>query len=454
MSYARVRLQFAALLPLMMAASALAAQNAPVEIPAATPLPVQLGQHVPMKKGEPLECHLLYPVYAGNQLAIPAGSVVRGTVVALNPDRSERIHARLWGDFTPFHIPVVHFDQIVLSDGTVQQIVSDNATDGAPVMHLSPPESGPPRSLIGQEIDQLKKSAKRTIALVTTPGRTDRLVQMFYKQLPYHPERIESATLWTATLAQPLTLTSDEVPRNTNSDSAAAVPTSGKPTQTDPDDKSAWRIRAYLAQTISSATEKPGNTFEAVVAEPVFNPDHTLVIPQGSLLIGTITKAAPSRSFARGGKLRFDFRELRLPGAPPQHVQGALSAVNASKSQPLQIDSEGGMQPEAKNRVIVPLVLTLLAGRALDDDGNAVGNAAIGSNGFGMIGRVIGMAGGSRGLAAGIGFYGAGLSFYERWLVHGKDVSFVKNTRIEVTTIPSGNPFPATESQPSAVEKH
>src|SRR5580658_1993474 len=110
------------------------AQQALVQVPPATPLPIQLGKHVPMKKGEPLKGYLLYPVYAENRLVIPAGSMLLGNVVKLNPDRSHRIHSRLWGDFTPFHIPVVQFDQLVLADGSVQPVVSQNATDGAPVL--------------------------------------------------------------------------------------------------------------------------------------------------------------------------------------------------------------------------------------------------------------------------------------------------------------------------------
>jgi hypothetical protein len=86
-------------------------QQALVQVPRSTPLPIQLGKHVPMKKGEPLQAYLLYPVYAENRLVIPAGSALRGKVVKLNADRSHRIHSRLWGDFTPFHIPVVQFDR-------------------------------------------------------------------------------------------------------------------------------------------------------------------------------------------------------------------------------------------------------------------------------------------------------------------------------------------------------
>jgi hypothetical protein len=450
-----------ALLSLIATASALVAQEKSVQVPAGTPLPVQLGQHVPMKKGEPLDCHLLYPVYAKDKLAIPAGSILRGRVITLNPDRSRRIHARLWGDFTPFHVPVVHFDQLVLPDGTVQQVASSDATNGAPVLHLSTPASKGSHSFLSRQLAQVKERAKDTVKLVTAPGRKDRLVQLLYRQLPYHPERIEATTMWTVTLTQPLLVKQEEVSKTAkrNSELASAVspkphPKSPAQAKTASEDKSAWHLSAYLQQTISSADEKKGDTFQAVVAEPVFKPDHTLAVPEGSILVGTITQAKPARSFGRAGKLRFDFRELKLPGAPSQQVQGTLAGADASKAQQLRIDSEGGVQPQPQNRIIVPVVLTFLAGRALDDDGNFAGNAAVSSNGFGIIGRVVGIISGSRYLAAGIGFYAAGLSVYNRWLVRGQNVSFGKNTRVEVTTIPSRNPLPPAALQQNPSERH
>jgi hypothetical protein len=171
-------------------------------------------------------------------------------------------------------------------------------------------------------------------------------------------------------------------------------------------------------------------------------------------LVGTITQSKIARSFGRAGKLRFDFRELKLPGAASRPVEGTLAGANTVKSEKLKIDSEGGVQPQPQNRVIVPLVLTFLAGRALDDDGNFTANAAVSSNGFGIIGRVVGIVSGSRYLAAGIGYYAAALSVYERWLVHGQNVAFVKNTRIEVTMIPSRNPISQTTPQKNSSERH
>jgi hypothetical protein len=58
------------------------------------------------------------------------------------------------------------------------------------------------------------------------------------------------------------------------------------------------------------------------------------------------------------------------------------------------------------------------------------------SNGFGLIGRVVGVAAGNYNVAAGLGYYAAALSIYENFLRPGRDVVFPKNTRIEIMTNP------------------
>jgi hypothetical protein len=421
----------AVLLPALLPAL-LRGEPTTVQIAAGTPLSVELLQHKPMKDGERLECRLLYPIYVENRIALPVGSVLRGTVIGLNRDRSRRIHARLRGDFTPFRIPVVRFDQLQLADGTLQALASDSATDGVPVLHLSTPAAQKKGSFLSRQVAAAKQRVKETAALITAPGRGDRLVQFIYTQLPYHPQRIDTGTTWTVALAEPLSVKQTEgMPAH---DATAGV-----------NEGQEWQLRAYLQQTISSANEKTGDMFQAFVAEPVFNADHSLAVPEGSLLIGEITQTKPARSFGRKGKLRFRFRELKLPGGFSQPVQGTLAGVDANKAEDLQIDSEGGIQQRSQNKVIVPLVLTLLAGRAFDDDGSQLGHSAVASNGFGIVGRVVGIVASSRNVAAGIGIYGAALSFYDLWIARGHDVVFVKNTRIEVTTAPGRNPIAAAK---------
>ena len=441
----RALLPFLASLTLLIASARLRAQQAVVQVPASTPLPVQLTRHVPMKNGAPLEGYLPYSVYVENRIAIPAGSVLRGRVVKLTPDKSRRIHSMLRGDFTPFHIPVVQFDQLLLPDKRVQPIASQNATDGAPVLHLCAAVPGRRRPFLAQQIDRLKQQGKDTVALFAAPGRSDRFVQYIYRQLPYHPERIESGTAWTVTLAQPLSLARNASVGDLTSGKDSLSRQVGVPKLHD----RTWQLHAYLEETISSAKEKAGDTFEAVVAEPILDTGHSLVIPQGSQLVGTVTRAKRARWFGRSGQLRFKFSELKLPNGFSQRVDGTLAGADMAKSSDLQIDSEGGVQSTPKSRAIVPLALTFLAGRALDDDGSLAGNSAVASNGFGIVGRVVGIAASSRNLAAGIGFYGAALAFDERCVARGQDVVFSKNTRIEVTALPSRSLFHTAEVQQS-----
>ncbi len=414
-------------------------QTVSIQIPATTPLSVQLLHHVPMKTGEALEGRLLYPIYAENRIALPVGTVLRGRVVQLDSDHSRRVQARLRGDFTPFRTSVVQFNQLVLPDGTVQPIESDRATDGVAVLHLSPPPGQKKRSFLGEQLAQEKQRLKETAALFTAPGKGDRLVQFIYTQLPYHPQRIEAGTTWTVELTRPLNLSVSEHPP-LGSD-GAVVPGNGKEAAAGPAEQDkGWHLHAYLLRTISSAKAKPGDTFQAFVADPVFNSDHALVVPEGSLMIGEITQAKAARSFGRQGKLRFRFRELKLPGGFTQPVEGTLAGIDSNKKENLKIDSEGGVQQQSQNRVIVPLALTFLAGRAFDTDENQIVNRAVSSNGFGIMGRLAGILADSRNVAAGIGFYAAALSVYDLWLAHGHDVAFVKNTRVEITTMPGRSP--------------
>jgi hypothetical protein len=406
-------------------------QTTSVEVPARTPMSIQLLQHVPMKTGESLKCRLLYPVYVDNQIAIPTATTLTGTVIKLDADRSHRIHARLRGDFTPFHTPVVRFDELVLPDGEREPMVSDLATGGAPILRLSPAPGAKKGSIVSRQIATEKQRVKDAAAQITAPGRGDRLVQFLYTQLPYHPERIETGTAWTVELERPLQLRITD-PRSEDHDRAAPP---------GPSAVTEWRLRAYLQETISSADRKTGDTFQAVVSEPVLNAEHAVVVPQGSVLMGEITQTKPARSFGRQGKLRFRFRQLKLPTGFTQPVEGTLAGVDADKSANLQIDPEGGIAPKPQNRVLLPFVLTLFASRGLDEDDNRFFNGAVASNGFGIVGRVVGIVATSRNVAAGIGFYGAALAFYDLCLARGHNVVFVKNTRIEVTTTPARGPM-------------
>jgi hypothetical protein len=221
-----------------------------------------------------------------------------------------------------------------------------------------------------------------------------------------------------------------------------------QPTQPTSDQKapatstlSAWIIQAYLRDQITSRTAKTGQPVHAIVAEPVYNSDHTVAVPVGAMLIGAVTRTKPARSFARAGSLGFNFSELVLPDGETRNVQSAITGTDAASTANLAMDSEGKLAPKPQDKIIVPLLLALLATRPLDDDGvGQLGKNFVGANGFGLAARIIVLAGTSPNVATGIGAYGTAVSLYRRWIAHGMDVTFARSTRLTIEATPRSSP--------------
>ena len=416
------RSAFALLIGLAASAAAQSTTSS-VVIPTGTPLQVKLQQHRPAKTG-PIRTQLVYPVYAGDVLALPAGTEVSGQVTGFKPNTPLRTDARLNGDFTPYSKPVVQFESATLPGGTAVSFSATPATDGAPLIHLAPRPARPRRAFIKQEIALVKDQLHDTLQAVTTPGRGDRLLQLLYHQLPYHPQRIEAGTSWVCELTSPLTIPAADLP--------SASPAAARPNPAAKGTEQKLLLHTYLNQKLTSVSARPGDSFSATVAQPVQWAERGTIVPEGAKLLGVVTRARPAKSFGRSGVLRFNFRQLELAGNNPQNVTAAITGADSSAADNLQLDPEGGVTHRPQSRIIVPLAMVFLASRPLSDDWSPAGGATVGSNGLGLVGRVVGIASTSRNLAAGIGFYGTAVSVYRRWIRHGSDISFGKDTRIDV----------------------
>ena len=180
-----------------------------------------------------------------------------------------------------------------------------------------------------------------------------------------------------------------------------------------------------------SETSKSGQSITAVIAEPIFNPNHTIAIPQGATLVCQVTRAKPARRFGRTGVLSFNFSRLTLPNAETQTVETRLTG--ADSAQDITLNSEGQAKSKPQDKLSIPLALALLASRPLDRDcghrngcsGNSAGKSGVGgAAGLGLIGTIVGIAGGSPYAAAGIGYWGAARAFYSRWIARGEKIAF------------------------------
>ncbi len=413
-------------------------------LPGGTPLAVRIDDHLPLRNGQPVRAQLIYPIFDNDKLLLPKDTVVTGSVVELRNDRSRRIRAGMGGDFTPFHKPVVRFTSIVLTDGTSIPFASNDAFEGAPIFRAvaTPPAKG---GFLSRQFDGLLTVVRSDVAIITGPEKADRFVQFIYTQIPYHPQRIDKGTAWTIETSHSVEIPAEPAPP------ALAVAAPPKrhfweeplpPADPEKTDNGSWIVQANLDEPISSETSKTGQTIKATVAEPVFNSDHTIAIPQGSTLIGAVTRAKPARKFGRTGVLTFSFGQLQVPHEETRIVETRLTGADSPRD--IALNSEGQAKSKPQDKISLPILLAIMASRPLDQDegkigggGNMLGkNAVGGAAGLGLVGTLISLTGISPNAAAGIGYYGTARAVYYRWIAKGQKIDFAKNTRIVVETTP------------------
>jgi hypothetical protein len=472
------------------------------------PLQIRLDERVTIHQiGQPVSGTVIEPVYAYDRVVIPAGAKVRGHIAEFgHTSKLSRARTILAGDFTPPRPAILQFDTLIMPNG-VQRPLSTRVGPGKERLTMSvtsaaskggeSKEAGAggtrPEGLgVGPQAvskegnadddekqpgvkDQAKSRAKEAaaaakervgsaVAGLRAPNKKQRLKEYAISQLPYHPQYIHAGTVYGAELLSPL-------------DFGEASPIERAPAGTTPAPESI--LNARLTTSMDSAKTPRGSAMTAVLAQPVMSSEKQLVLPEGTVLDGSVTYAKPARSLHRNGQLRFLIERARAPetetaraldgektGAPEGEKAGApeersetmlasLYAVQASEDERVAVDDEGGAKvTNSKTRFIAPaLSLMALRGsigerRRPDGDGDDVGpaaNARVGNGGaqafggflgFSAVGVGIGLL--SRPAAIAFAVWGASRAIYSNILGKGHEVSFPADTPIQVQLSPGG----------------
>ncbi|MGH9453655.1 MAG: hypothetical protein ACRD2O_06750, partial [Terriglobia bacterium] len=431
---------------------------------AGVPFNVVLEKALPIKhEGLPVEGSVVDPIYVFDHLAIPAGTQILGHVTHVeSASRKQRGLAIANGNFSPIRKADVDFDTLVLKDGTrlrIQTVVSQ----GAPRMvHLSAGEQGKKKKgRVKGAVEQARQEAKareqETVKEIKAPGKMQRVRAKLWAEFPYHNPTIAGGTHFTAELKTPLELgKEDRSPQQLQKIGGEIPPGSV--------------VHVRLVTALSSATVHKGSAVEAVVSEPVFSPNHQLILPEGARLDGVVTQSRPARRLGRNGQLRFMFRQIEVSTATPRKVEATLQGVDAASGAHLQLDAEGGAHAiTPKTKFIAPAIDVLLATSSLDgldphnhrriEEGlgrqgpDVAGGAVRGGAGFGLVGTVVGLLVHYRPISAGFAFYGAGLSVYSHVVARGNEVVFPKDTEMEIRFGTHESPAaPAAKGQPFVSE--
>ena len=397
-----------------------------VTVAAGVPLHILVTHTAHLHIGATVVGILTDPIYVKDRLVLPVGSPVRGTVTAYTPiTHVYHEQALLNGDVTPLHDPVVDFTSVHLIvpnvDVPVDTIALIRTTQLVQFIKMKK------KSRFRKLIDGAKSRIHDGYEAIVGPGKKDRAIRFMYSQLPYHPQRIWAGTQFVADLTAPTTL---------------KLPAEAPVAESDVGTLNGITVDARLMDAIDSKTAKKGDAITALVTEPVFDKNHKLILPEGTELNGLVSASKPARSFGRNGQLRFAIRgvkeQKRTSARPVEQVYGTLTGAEGSASQNLSVDAEGNVKANPDgNRFVAPLLLamTAAAGEHQDADGGGgagVSTTTVASNGFGLVARVIALTATSANVATGFGAYAFAQSIYFRFLTRGHEVTFAKDTQLQV----------------------
>lgn len=425
-------------------------------VPEGTPLEVTLDKELRVKRvGQRVRGRLVEPVYAFDKLVIPSGSEVTGRVTQIQGvSVGRRTEAALDADFTPSRKVEIEFDDISLPGGK-QLAIETKVTPGSGQLldFVSSPNTNRENTVAGEaatkthEAKQLARDQwNAAMKQVKAPGKVRRLERYAIRQLPAHPQYIDAGTIYFAELQAPLNFGSEPLTLQMARSIGNISPTGGV-------------VHARLEMAVTSASNQKGDPVDAVITQPLFE-NGQLIVPEGSVLEGSVVQVRPARRLNRNGQLRVAFHELRLPDTVPQEIEANLESVQAGKSANVKLDSEGGAQATTpKTRYLSTAVEIGLAGLAARGDpdaktanpsGTTGSRMAGGIGGYKLVGALLGAFVQSRTFSYSMGAYGAGMSVYTHFIARGRDVIFPKDTAMQIGLgIHDATPQTPSQQQPA-----
>jgi hypothetical protein len=375
-----------------------------------------------------------------------------------------RLRAVLGGDFTPLHIAEIEFTSLVLPDGRRVELHTAETVGLNSLVPLKPPKPAPTpqtgnggilgtgKQKVKEQIDARVEQIKGIPDMVRGTGTKELLYDYALSRLPYHPQYIHNRTRFDAELSASLSfgtakLAPDALGLLGSQPAEGAV------------------AHARLVTSVDSLHSRAGENVEAVLEQPLFSADHKLLLPEGTIVRGSVGMAKKAGWFHHAGRLRFAFQSIELTPDVVRLESTARQAPSAASTTqrlpefqlrtqavlhgaegataPVKVDSEGGVQAkESKTRFIGTAAAILIARSAADNDegrhhveangpdSNISGRTLGGGLGFGLLGSVAAQA--SNNVGAALGYYGMAWSVFSTVVARGPEVEFKRNSAIDV----------------------
>jgi hypothetical protein len=393
---------------------------------------VQLDSKVKLsglKSGDVVEGKLSRNVYSSGTQLFPAGSRVNLVVDKLQ--RRRRAPNDHWPfvikAFTPRHekFPTFSSAQVFLADGRETYLRVSLVSIGQEVEVQAKPKKG--KSVSHPATYELADTD-----LAALPSASQKKIERNRRSSISEP----TATFEAAILGEELSPSLQEPARTSSADTVTVA--------------AGTEAKVILLSDVSASKNRAGDLLQARLVEPVYA-GHSLVLPEGTVFEGRVTKRTAPGMLSRSGLVLLSFTGVTSSGGKPEPIAASVTGAELDRRSHTRIDPEGEMKGDRPGKLWMLMNLGVAGGISKEaDDAAQILIEAIVSSATGVS---------TAGTARIVGACASGVFMLTR---HGRDVVLPKFTEIDIifdrpvslTTVqPLGSVESGIRKQPSPPEQ-
>ena len=312
-----------------------------------------------LKPGSELTGQLARPVYVYDRALIPAGSQVHAVVEKVEKQKAPEKRGFMERVDTVRSLGLNHhnFYEVSLRAATVKM------PSGAEVpMDLRFVRGGQEVRLQANEEGQMKVGGTTGRDLAQHAPGVSQITKIKHGKQQAQEYRHPVATLEVASAARFELPAQPDVPRATSR--PVTIP-------------EGTRADFLLLTELRASENKQGDSFQARLVEPIFQPDGQLLVPEGSLLDGHIARLVQPRRMSRAASMYLVFDRLTEPGGDSQKVVASLAGADVGKKAPVNMDPEGGLHGKSGAKSLAKRAVVGVASQQIADEAVEVATHAV-----------------------------------------------------------------------------
>ncbi len=127
------------------------------------------------------------------------------------------------------------------------------------------------------------------------------------------------------------------------------------------------QAKVILLGSVAASKSRAGDRFQARLVEPIYA-GHTLVLPEGSVFEGKVTKSRGPRMLSRSGSVLLSFTGVTSSVGKPEPIAASVTGVELDRRSHTRVDSEGQLRGDRPGKAWMLMNMGVTGGISKETD--------------------------------------------------------------------------------------